>query len=98
MTLRRSRPSSFEPCSQISRMISEGRRSASGGERGIAVVRQTGLVALILQDTGNEFADVGLIIDDENISCHIVLPALKPSFGGLFLRRSGMKLKVTRAP
>src|SRR5581483_2556068 len=41
-----------------------------GGERFVAVARGTGVVALILQDARDQLADVGFIIDDENVGRH----------------------------
>ena len=39
-------------------------------ERGIAVMRDAGRIALVLQDARDEFADVGFVVNDENIGCH----------------------------
>ncbi len=30
--------------------------------------------ALVLQDSGDQFADVGLVVDDQNIECHDLVP------------------------
>ena len=39
-------------------------------ERGIAVMRDARRIALVLQDARNELADVGFVVNDENIGCH----------------------------
>ncbi len=38
-----------------------------GGERVVAVMRGTGKIALILQDAGDQFANVGFVVDDEDV-------------------------------
>ena len=39
-------------------------------QRAVAVVRRAGFVALVAQDARDEFADVFLVVDDENIRRH----------------------------
>ena len=39
-------------------------------ERAVAVVRRAGLMALVAQDTGDEFADVFFVVDDEDVRRH----------------------------
>src|SRR5262249_11556599 len=41
-----------------------------GGERRRAVGGFPGLVALVLQDTGGQHPDVGLVVDDQDVMCH----------------------------
>ena len=43
---------------------------ADGGEGGVAVAGFARLVAFVFQDAGDERADVGLIVDDENVFVH----------------------------
>ena len=39
-------------------------------QRAVAVVRRAGFVALVAQDARDEFADVFLVVDDENVRRH----------------------------
>ena len=39
-------------------------------EGNVGVMRRTGFMTLVAQDTGDEFADVFLVIDDENVRRH----------------------------
>ena len=39
-----------------------------GGQRLVAVARGARLVALVLQDAGDQVADIGFVVDDQNIS------------------------------
>ena len=73
MMLSTSRPSSRLPCSQMSRMTSCGRRSSIGLEGLVAVARQTRAVTVVLQDAGDHLADVGLVVDDQDVRCHLSL-------------------------
>src|SRR5690606_40607080 len=43
--------------------------------RGIGVVRLAGLVALVLDDAGDQVADVVLIVNDQYVECHYSLIA-----------------------
>ena len=74
------------------------RRPAVGErrERGVAVVRQPGFVALVLQNAGDQFADVGFIINNQNISSHCIprtSSRQRLRFAGI-----GQKCSETRAP
>ncbi len=42
-----------------------------GGERVVAVARGACAIALVLQNTGDQIADIGLIVDDQNFTGHI---------------------------
>ena len=39
-------------------------------QRAVAVVRGAGFVTFVAQDAGDEFADVFLVVDDENVRRH----------------------------
>jgi len=43
-----------------------------GGDRLVGVARHARLMALVLQDSGDQLADVVFVIDDENVSGHFV--------------------------
>jgi len=70
MTLRMSMPSMSLPCSHMSRTTSVGCRARDGREGLHAVARLARLVALILEDAADEHADIGLIVDDEDVMRH----------------------------
>jgi hypothetical protein len=40
------------------------------GERGIAVARGPGIEAFVFQNSGNEVANIGFIIDNQNVTGH----------------------------
>ena len=63
----------------MSRMTSDGSPVVDGGERGIAVVRQAGLIALVLEDAGNELPNIRFVVDDQNVRCHWTLLPILPS-------------------
>ena len=63
-------PSSRLPCSQMSRNTRFGRRAAIGGQRLVAVARGARAVAFVLQDAGDQFADIGFVVDDEDVGRH----------------------------
>ena len=37
-------------------------------------MRKPGLVAFVLQNSGDQLADVGLIVNDQNVSSHVLTP------------------------
>jgi hypothetical protein len=37
------------------------------GERVVAVLGRAGLIALVFQDPGYEIADIGFVVDDQNL-------------------------------
>ena len=41
-----------------------------GGKRLVAVARGAGAVAFILQDTRDQFSDIGFVVDNEDIGGH----------------------------
>ena len=61
-----------------------GRRATDRSQRFVAVGGGAGAVAFVLQDAGDQFADVRLIIDDQDIGRHDQTVALCGSagFGG----------------
>src|SRR5690242_12544193 len=48
------------------------------GKRLVAVASRAGAMALVLQNARNQFADVRLIVDDQDVGCHAVIVALFP--------------------
>ena len=59
-----------------------------GGQRVIAVARGACVVAFVLQDAGHQIADVGLVIDNENICDH----GLRPVHAVLFFRLGTLRV------
>ena len=49
-------------------------------KRLVAVARQARAVAFVLEDAGHELADVGLVVDDQDVSCHLSLLELRVEF------------------
>ena len=66
----------------MSRKTRFGLRDDDGGERVVAVARGARVVALVLQDPGHQIADVGLVIDNENICGHAHYPFTLFCFSG----------------
>ena len=93
-------PSSFEPCSQMSRRISCGRRASTAAIASSEFARQARPVPLVLQDPGDEFADVVFVVDDQNVSSHQDEPILSFSGGAAWCsaRRSGSLISTFGAP
>ncbi len=52
-------------------------------QRGIAVTRRPRLVTFVLENTGDEVANIGLVIDDQNIirHCYVPLDSMTGSVG-----------------
>ena len=73
MMLSTSRPSSRLPCSQMSRMTSCGRRSSMALRASSRIARQARAMPVVLQDAGDHLADVGLVVDDQDVRCHLSL-------------------------
>jgi hypothetical protein len=59
----------------------QARHAASIAASALSVVRGARAVALVAQDAGDEFADVGLVVDDEDVRRHetSALPAWRRS-------------------
>ena len=47
-----------------------------GRQRVVAVARRAGAVAFVLEDARDQLADISLVVDDEDIGCHLSRPAL----------------------
>ena len=57
------------------------RRPALGDslERLGAVPGEPGFIPLVAEDSGDKLADIGFVIDDENVTCHKEMPPMKKS-------------------
>ena len=55
----------------MSRNTRFGRRDLISFKRRVAVARGAGGIALVLQQARDQFADVGLVINNQNIGRHI---------------------------
>ena len=64
------RPSSRLPCSQMSRNTRFGRRAPIARERLVAVARRARAVAFVLQDARDQFADIGFVVNNQDVGCH----------------------------
>ena len=73
MMLSTSRPSRRLPCSQMSRMTSCGRRSSTRFQRFVGIAGETRAVTVVLQEAGDHLADVRLVVDDQDVGCHLSL-------------------------
>ena len=60
-------PSSRLPCSQMSRKTRWGRRDSIAASASSEVPAVRVAVALVLEDSGHELADVGFVVDDQNV-------------------------------
>src|SRR5205807_4248416 len=74
-----------------------------GRERRVAVARGARLIALVLQDTGDQFANIRLVIDDQNIRRHHSPAAARISTASdgsvlMLLTFSAAKRRRTHAP
>ena len=94
------RPSSLVPCSQMSRKTRLGRRvaiaaSASSLSRAVRVG-----IAFVLQDAGDQIADVGFVVDDENFSgpCGYSFTRLSCTVCGLGAIRLALRRRNAAAP
>ena len=65
------RPSSRLPCSQMSRNSRFGRRRLDFVQRAVAVAGGAGGIALVLKQASDQLANVGFIVNNENIGRHI---------------------------
>ena len=63
-----------------------------GGERVVAVARRAGAVAFVLQDARDQFADIGFVVDDEDIGCHD--QAYPPRYCGCRARSAAVRLQL----
>ena len=68
MIVSTSSPSRRLPCSQMSRMTRWGFRSSMARKRFVAVAGKACAVTLVLQNAGDKIADIGLVVDDQNVS------------------------------
>ena len=73
-------PSSRLPCSQMSRKTRCGRRASIAASASSRIAGRARAVALVLEDAGHELADVGLVVDDQDIGAH-ARPPLRRSRG-----------------
>ena len=71
----------------MSRNTRFGRRADHGVERVVAVARGAGAVALVLQDARDQLADIGFVVDDENIGRHDQLTVSRGLRAGVGRRR-----------
>ena len=53
-------------------------RFAISAKRAIAVARGARAEAFVFKDAGDEVADIGLVVDDENVMCHAIHLACSP--------------------
>ena len=51
-----------------------GRRATTAPQRVVAVARGAGAMAFILQDTRDQLANIGFIVDNEDIGRHVCRP------------------------
>ena len=70
-----------------------------GRQRVVAVARGARAVAFVLQNPGHQIADIGLVVDDQNICGHCHLP-VRNSFGvfGFGGFRHGRRRRTAPAP
>ena len=59
-----------EPCSQTSRITSDGPPRAERGDRRIGVAGAARLVAFVAQDAVDQQPDVGFVVDDQDVMRH----------------------------
>ena len=45
-----------------------------GAQGLVAIARQAGRMAFVLENSGDQFADVVLVVDDKDVSSHLLLP------------------------
>ena len=74
-----------------------------GGQRVVAVARGARAVAFVLQDAGDQLADIGFVVDDEDVGCHdqphrlaALAPARRRRRRGSAVKRSC--IQAPRAP
>ena len=54
----------------MSRKTRCGRRASIDGQRLVGGAGRAGAVALVLEDARHQLADVGLVVDDQNVGAH----------------------------
>src|SRR5262249_1968081 len=68
------------------------------GERFVAVTRRARGVALVLQDTRDQLADINLVVDDENIGRHAPISRSRPDVSWAPLRPRPPPLRGPLSP